>query len=117
MLWNSQDPAGFPSFPDTLVVECKNWDEPVDSSHVAWFDWKLRLGGTTLGILVAAEGITGDSGRNSQAWTIVQAANMDGRRILVVSLDDIAALESRSDLRDLLIDKTSLLAGCAAQIP
>jgi hypothetical protein len=117
VLWNFQDPAGFPSFPDTLMVECKNWDDPVDSSHVAWFDWKLRLGGAKLGILVAASGITGNAERKSQAWSIIQAANMDGRRILVVSLDDIAALGSRSDLRDLVIEKTSLLAGRAAQIP
>lgn len=117
VLWNFQHPEGFPSFPDTLLVECKNWDDPVDSSHVAWFDWKLRLGGARLGILVAASGITGNPERKSQAWSIVQAANMNGRRILVVSLDDIAALGSRSDLRDLLIKKASLLAVRAAQIP
>lgn len=116
ILWNDRHPNGFPSFPDTILVECKNWEDPVDSSHVAWFDWKLRLGGAPLGILVATKGITGNPERRSKSWSIVQSANMDGRKILIVCLDDLTSLTSRGDLRNLLIDKLSLLAGCAPQL-
>jgi hypothetical protein len=63
VLWNDQVPGGFPSFGDSLIVECKNWDSRVTSSDVAWFDWKLRLGGAREGILVAAKGVTGNPER------------------------------------------------------
>lgn len=117
IVWNDQLPGGFPSFSDSLLVECKNWERPVDSSDVAWFDWKLRLGGASTGILVAANGITGDADRRSAAWSIVQMANVDGRRIVVVTLAELAALTSTADLRLLLIRKVSLLTAGAAQVP
>lgn len=114
-VWNGQLQGGFPSFGDSILVECKNWSEPVDSSAVAWFDWKMRLGGATIGILVAANGITGVAERTTAAWSIVSVANMDGRRILVVTLAELAALTCADDLRKLLVRKASLLTANAAQ--
>lgn len=105
LLWNEQQAGGFPSFREKIIAECKNWTRPVDSSDVAWFDWKMRLGGVSEGILLAASGITGDPLRRSAAEGILAAANAEQRRILVVTLDEVAALTSRQDLRDLLIGK------------
>lgn len=115
IVWNSQQQGGFPTFGDSIVVECKNWFEAVDSSAVAWFDWKMRLGGATVGILVAAKGITGVVQRKTAAWSIVSVANMDGRRILVVTLAELAALTCTDDLRRLLVKKATLLTANAAQ--
>lgn len=115
IVWNYQQQGGFPTFGDVILVECKNWTEAVDSSAVAWFDWKMRLGGATVGILVAANGITGVAHRATAAWSIVSMANMDRRRILVVTMAELAALTCTNDLRRLLVKKASLLTANALQ--
>jgi len=110
-LWNEQLPRdGFPQFGSTILTECKNWTRRVDSSDVAWFDWKMRLAGVNEGILVAASGVTGTSGRRHAAQAILSAANSQQRRILVLTLDEIAGLTSRHDLRELLIGRMMDLA-------
>jgi hypothetical protein len=117
-VFNRQDPDGLPAFPDMILVECKNRTTRMDSSEVAWFDWKLQLGGVAMGIIVSVGGITGDPQRKSAAWSIVARANSatPQRRILVVSLEEIANLKSRADLVGLLISKVSLLAMAAPQL-
>jgi hypothetical protein len=115
ILWNEQLPRpGIPQFGSTILAECKNWTRRVDSSDVAWFDWKMRLAGVNEGILVAACGVTGRPGRREAAQAILSTANSQRRRILVLTLDEIAGLTSRHDLRELLVGKTmDLVAGSA----
>jgi len=103
-IWNDQLPGGFPSFGSRVLVECKNTAERIDSSDVAWFYWKMRLGGVSDGILATSRGITGDVRRLTAAQEIVALANAEERRIMVIDLDGIELLTSREDLRDLLID-------------
>src|SRR5258707_15773493 len=58
--WNDQHRQGL-RFPHNIIlVECKNWSVPVSNDEVAFFDTKLRGRGLSFGILVAANGITGD---------------------------------------------------------
>lgn len=113
LFWNHQHSDGFQTFGDTVMVECKNWERKVDSGDVAWFDWKLRLGGANVGILVAANGITSEASRRQAAVGILAQANADRppRRILVVTLDDIEAIASTDDLKRLLRHKALGLAG------
>ncbi len=103
IIWNEQDPAGFPSFGDTVFVECKNTVDPVAARDVAWFDWKMRLANATHGILVSRSGITGDPQSRTAANDIVSLANKEGRRILVVDLSQVEVLTDGTDLRQLLI--------------
>jgi hypothetical protein len=112
-LWNEQVArVGFPQFSSTILVECKNWTRRVDSSDVAWFDWKMRIAGVNEGILVAASGVTGDRDRREAAQAILSTVNSQQRRILVLTLEEIAGLTSRHDLRELLIGKMmDLVAG------
>lgn len=90
-----------------FLGECKNWKHPVDSSAVAWMDWKLKLGGVSDGILIAANGVTGKARRREDAWHIVSRCNSDTprRRILVLTLDQIASIQSVGDLRQLIVDR------------
>ena len=113
LVWNEQMQGGFPSFGERIIVECKNWERPVDSSDVAWFYWKMRLGGVREGILIAANGVTGEAQRRRAAQGILTAANADdpAKKIFVVTLAEIAALTSHTDLRELLIDKNLRLTG------
>jgi hypothetical protein len=57
--------------PPVFLVECKNWDAKVDSGAVSKFGAKLRYRRIDTGILVAANGITGDSNELSSAYQIV----------------------------------------------
>lgn len=110
-LWNERiSPSGFPSFGSTILAECKNWTRRVDSSDVAWFDWKMQIAGVSEGILVAASGVTGHAIRRTAAQAILSLANSQHRKIIVLTLDEIARLTSRHDLRELLIQKVMSLA-------
>lgn len=110
VVWNEQLTGGFPSFGSKMLIECKNTDSRVDSSDVAWFYWKMRLGDVKDGIMVAANGVTGDAARQTAAHEIVALANADERHIMVVALGDIDGITSREDLRGLLIDRQLGLA-------
>jgi hypothetical protein len=68
-VWNDDTP--WSAFGSELLVECKNWDRRVGSAEVAWFDWKMRLAGVTTGILLSANGITGDQRYLEHARAIV----------------------------------------------
>ena len=112
LVWNEKiQDGGLPSFGEKLIVECKNWNRRVDSSDVAWFYWKMRVGGVREGILVAAKGVTGVRERRTSAQAILTAANGENPsvRILVITLAEIEKFTSSVDLRDLLIDKILLL--------
>ena len=56
-------PGGLVSveFPAIILIECKNWSTPVSSMEIAWFIMKVWGRGQRFGILIAANGITGNS--------------------------------------------------------
>jgi len=109
LLWNEFFPDGLtsPAFPPHILVECKNWSEKVSSIEVSWFDFKLRSRGLPLGILIATQGITGDSQRLTDAHSIVAKALSEQRRIIVITRQDIEGLTSASDLVRLMKEKLS----------
>lgn len=61
---NFRDYDGLRALPEIFLVECKNWSDPVDSATVSTFATKIRHRGCTLGVLVAANGVTGDPRAN-----------------------------------------------------
>lgn len=108
-LWNEFLPGGLPSpaFPPWILVECKNWSIKVDSMNVSWFDHKLRTRGLSLGILIAAQGITGDPQKLTDAHLTIIQALPQGRRMIVITRKDIEDLASASELIRLLKEKLS----------
>lgn len=86
-VYNVFSPGGLPSpaFPPWILIECKNWSHKVSSSEVSWFDTKLRDRGLSLGILIATQGITGDSQRLTDAHFIVAKALSEQRKIIVIT--------------------------------
>ena len=48
-LWNEKDQAGIPFMQEIILVECKNWSNPVGSMEVNRFDAKLRSRGLAAG--------------------------------------------------------------------
>jgi hypothetical protein len=103
--------VGFPMESDTvLLVECKNWSKKADSSDVAWFDWKMRLGGVRHGVMLSAQGITGHARRRSAAHGILMSALREGRFIYIVTLDDLENVACAADIRNMIIGKRVQLA-------
>jgi len=108
--WNEGDPEGLRFFDRVLLVECKNWGEPVGHQELAVFSDKLRSRGRPQGILVAANGVTGDAILLSQAHRQIARSLEDGREILVVTRAEIESLTDTTDLVVLLKRKLAKLA-------
>ena len=109
ILANEFFPGGLPSpaFPPHILIECKNWSVKVDSMNVKWFDDKLESRELALGILIAAQGITGNSQHLTDAHFIIAKALPKGRRMLAITRKDIENLMNASDLVRLLKEKLS----------
>ncbi len=109
MLTNEFFPGGLPSpaFPPHILIECKNWSVKVDSMNVSWFIDKLESRGLGLGILFAAQGITGNTQHLTDAHFIIAKALPKGRRMLVITRNDIENLTRATDLVRLLKEKLS----------
>ncbi|MCP2323420.1 hypothetical protein HDA40_001927 [Hamadaea flava] len=99
---NLRVPEGLGLLPPIFLVECKNWDQPADSQTVGYFFNILASRSVELGILVAANGVTGDliNGRHSQALGIGAAPR--GIKMIVVTSDDLRRLEGIADFVQLL---------------
>ena len=95
---------------DYLIFECKNWAAPVDSATVASFIAKVRAARLELGVLVAANGITGDAQQRTAANDIIrQAFVRDNIKILVVTRAEIEGFRSVADVIALMREKFGAL--------
>lgn len=109
-LWNEQHRRGLFGFPSIILVECKNWAAAVSTDEVGWFDRKLRDRGQDFGVLVAANGITGNPDRLTSSHQIISDALKERREIVVVTRDDIVSIVDTSGLVTLLKQKRCMLA-------
>ncbi|MFD4955254.1 restriction endonuclease [Streptomyces sp. NPDC058451] len=98
------------AFPHLFLVECKNWDKPVDSATIATFKNKLDTRSIELGIIVAANGITGDEADRKSAYHIVDVAQAANRRILVITLEQLERIRTTEEFELLLVDRLLTLA-------
>jgi len=96
--WNRMDVGGFYFLPNIILVECKNWSQPVGSEEVSWFDSKLKRRGQPFGMLIAANGITGNSQRIEAAHEIIQVALSEGRPLIVITRAEIENLRVTEEL-------------------
>lgn len=108
-LWNRMYQDGFYFMPQIILVECKNWSQPVGSAEVSWFLSKLERRGLTMGILIAANGITGNTGDISAAHEIIRHA-LSTIKIIVITRSELQAINSTTDLIDLIENKLCELA-------
>jgi len=96
--WNKQNQSGFYFLQNILLVECKNWSHPLGSTEVSWFDTKLRRRAQPFGILVAANGITGNAVDKTAAHNIISTALAEGRQCVVITRQEIENLTLSSEL-------------------
>lgn len=109
-LWNDGHPDGFFFLPNIILVECKNWSDRVSSAELNWFDSKLRNRGLPFGVLVTPQGITGDAAGITAAHSIVAAALREGRRLVVITSDELLTLTDSTQLVQLVKEKLCDLA-------
>src|ERR1700733_11211828 len=60
LLYNLRHPQGLPFLSDNIIIECTNWQAPASAAPVRVFTSKLHACRLDFGILVAANGVTGD---------------------------------------------------------
>ena len=92
-----QSPLAF--LPQYLIVECKNWAAAVNSATVRDFIAKLHSTHQEVGILVAANGITGDAQDQTAANDIIREAFDRGNiKLIVLTRAEIEAFRSQDDI-------------------
>jgi len=103
--WNRPNENGFYFLPNIILVECKNWSNSVGSEEVSWFDSKLKRRGQSFGILIAANGITGNPEKVEAAHEIIRLALSEGRQLVVITRAEIENLRLVEDLIKLIQEK------------
>lgn len=106
LLSNNCHPDGLPFLPPYLVIECKNWAAAVNTATCRAFTSKLRAFKMKFGLLVAANGITGDAENRTAAHAhLREEFLMDGLIVIVLTRDELEALTSTDELLVLLKTK------------
>lgn len=88
--------------PNLFLVECKYWDKPMTSTAVGYFINTCANRLVALGIILSKEGLTGNKDEATNAHSLAYGAASRGVHILVVTLDDLKALNTSDDLVTLL---------------
>lgn len=90
--------------PNFFIVECKYWEQKVDSAAVGYFINTCRSRKTKLAIIFARNGLTGSKADQTAAHSVALGAVSDGVHLIVVTEADIASFTSNEDFAYMLID-------------
>jgi hypothetical protein len=106
LIYNQRHPAGLLFLPDNILIECKNWQAPVNTATIRAFTSKLRQFKLDFGILVASTGITGDmADRTAGQAHLRREFDQIGLKVIVLTRLELEALTSTDDLGLLLRKK------------
>lgn len=97
--------SGLWFLPTSFLAECKNWRRPVGAEEVRVFIDRLRERGCHAGILVAANGITGERRSLDAARRHIARALEDDKHILVLTMQELERVGSATHLVRLLVGK------------
>ncbi|GAB2640690.1 restriction endonuclease [Nocardia goodfellowii] len=100
---NNKHNDGLYALPHVFLIECKNWSSPVDSSTLGYFINILRSRKVEVGILIAANGITGDPIALTNAHALGVSAIADGIKMLIITTEDIAKLTCVTELVEIIL--------------
>jgi hypothetical protein len=106
VLWNAQLEEVLKPWENVILVECKNWSEPVGAALLDNFLAKLRRRTLKTGIFIAANGVTGHfisgDGNEPGAAGVLRSALQEGIRVIVLQMSDLRAIDSLDSLRNLI---------------
>jgi hypothetical protein len=101
--FNSKSRTGLPFLEYLVLVECKNWSSAVGALHVREFTTKLKHRACAYGVLIAANGITGDiQDRTAAHDAIRMALATEGISIIVITRAEIEAWSNTAQIVDLM---------------
>jgi predicted Mrr-cat superfamily restriction endonuclease len=100
---NTKTHPNFTIFDNIILVECKNWTKPVNSETIDHFLGILTRKGLSNGILVAANGVTGNI--NKDAVSIINGALQNKIRIIVLTMKDLTTIQKHDDIYAILLKK------------
>jgi len=109
-VWNDRIHRGLPFLPNVILIECKNWVSPVGSIEVSWFCQKLQSRGLDFGILIANNGITGNSVDLDAAHNTIALHLANKRTVIVITRAEIEILTTTEQIVKLIKEKLCLLA-------
>lgn len=115
-IWNDKQSNGLSFLPHILLIECKNWSNPVGSQEVSYFAARLRQRGCDHGILIAANGITGNPVDLTRAHFELATALGNGIRIMVITRQELEELTTTSEFARLLQEKLCDLVVCGTAV-
>ena len=105
VLWNDQDRNGLYFLPPRIIIECKNWKDPVNVKELSWFIQKVKSNGLSLGILVAQTGISGSESGGTHAYRELEKALSEGCQIIVLTAKDIENITNTEQIVEILKEK------------
>jgi len=94
--------GAFPTLPEHFLVECKNYDHPLDSKSVGYFLFICLSREAKLAVIVAANGLTGDANESTFAHSLAMSASPMGCKLIVLTTADLQSLQTPTDLAGLL---------------
>lgn len=109
-VWNDKLARGLHFLPNIVLIECKNWRNPVSSIEVSWFCQKLQNRGLDFGVLIANNGITGNQADLDAAHNTIANHLAQKRTVIVISRSEINTLRTTSDMVMLIKEKLCMLA-------
>jgi len=109
-IWNDKSRYGLNFLPNVVLIECKNWSNPVSSIEVNWFCQKIASRGLDFGILIANNGITGNAADLNAAHNTIAFHLAQKRKIIVITRDEINGLNNTSEIVHLIKEKICLLS-------
>jgi hypothetical protein len=89
--------------PNFFLVECKYWEQPVDSAAVGYFLKTCEDRRVSLGVIISRNGITGDPTDTTAAHSLAFASHCRGTNLVVVEEADLLAIKSDADFIDMLV--------------
>lgn len=89
--------------PNFFLVECKFWEQPVDSAAVGYFLRTCEDRHVSLGIIFARNGITGDPTEASAAHSLAYAGHCRGTNLIVLRASDLLTITCDNDFIQMLV--------------
>jgi hypothetical protein len=102
--------GGLYFLPHIFLVECKNWSGPVSSIEVNWFASKLESRSIEIGVLIAAQGITGNPDERNRAHFEIAKYLAKKIHIIVITRQEIEQLTGTEQLVYLIQRKLTELS-------
>jgi hypothetical protein len=114
-IWNEKVSGGLNFLPNTILIEAKNWTNPVGSQEIAHFVAKLEERGLEFGFFVALKGVSGSKYEITAAKDKIRLALGKKIRVIVIKGTDIDSFKSGKEVVEFVKGKLCELAASGTQ--